>query len=188
MLGCIGTVIAAIITGIITLIAAGKIPFGTSELQVSSVATQTAVIQTSTQPTYTPYHTESPLPTYTPYPTQPPPAPIQPTEVALPTIDLSASQQPYDPPADSACPYDPRTGWLYAQQVWFGPFEGYWIGNDLGFFYVYDPYQWDTFYETYGVYLPYSTQIDRNSWILLDGSPFWVCVDTPGNVYTVYLP
>lgn len=142
----------------------------------------------STAPAQAPLPTEPPSPTNIPDPTQPPPTPIPQAEVPLPPVDTSTINQPAVLPADAGCPFDPTAGWLPFPDVWYGPYDGFYIGYDFFSFYVYDPYQLDAFFGTYGVTLPYPIQITPNSWTPLFGTTFWVCIDTPGNVYAAYAP
>jgi len=135
-----------------------------------------------------------------PTPTTPPPTAVSiaPTETPQPisastnvitlvapnpatTTDLSV------PEGESGCPYDERMGWLVYRDTWYGPWDGYWIQYDVNYFYVYDPNLWNASLGTYGLQTPYSTQFARNAWTELLASPFWVCIDIPGNVYVVYV-
>ncbi len=125
----------------------------------------------------------SPTPTATIAPTV-----LPPTSTSLPVPNSSSATVLSVLPANYACPADARAGWLQYRDTWYGPWAGYYLRYDLYYFYVYDPSQWNTSAGSYGLQIPYSIQINRDIWQQLSGSPFWVCIDQPGNVYTIYLP
>jgi hypothetical protein len=125
----------------------------------------------------------------------PPTATFVPTEIVLPPTptpipvpDSSSATILAPLPSNYGCPADARAGWLQFRDTWYGPWAGYYLRYDLYYFYVYDPAQWDASTGSYGLQIPYSNQVDRNTWQQLNGSPFWVCIDQPGNVYTIYVP
>ena len=115
----------------------------------------------------------------------------QPVEAATVAVTLAAPSPSTStnlavPAVDSGCPHDGRMGWLQYRDTWYGPWDGYWIRYDVNYFYVYDPNLWNAVVGSYGLETPYSTQFTRNAWTELIDSPFWVCIDIPGNVYVVY--
>jgi hypothetical protein len=114
--------------------------------------------------------------------------PPTPAPELLPTPNVGAVE-PAPLPPNNTCPYDARGGWLAFQNTWYGPYAGgQSISYDLQFFYVYDPNQYNSLTQAYGNVTSYSTAFERNRWTRLIGSPMWVCVDTPGNVYAAYAP
>lgn len=116
------------------------------------------------------------------------PDPIS-TEFVLPSpFPATATPELAALPQGSGCPYDPRAGWLPYRDTWYGAWNGYSIRYDIFNFYVWDPNQWNAWLGTYGLEIPYSGQIGRDAWVELVNSPFWVCVDVPGNVYVIYVP
>jgi hypothetical protein len=130
----------------------------------------------------------TPTPTVTSIQVTDTPQPVQAATVAV----TLAAPSPFTstnlavPPAQSGCPYDERMGWLVYRDTWYGPWDDYWIRYDVNYFYVYDPNLWNDSQGSYGLETPYSTQFTRNAWTELIDSPFWVCIDTTGNVFAVY--
>ncbi len=126
----------------------------------------------------------APPPTVTFTPTVPPPTPTP-----IPTPDSANTTILAPLPANYGCPADARAGWLPYRDTWYGiaSWNGYQLSYDIYSFYVYDPFQWNTSTGSYGLTIPYSNQISRNVWQQLNGSPFWVCIDQSGNVYSVYV-
>ena len=117
------------------------------------------------------------------------PLPIS-TEITIPPpiLDSTATPDLAPLPQNSGCPPDARAQWLPYRDTWYGPWNGFSILYDLSNFYVYDPNQWNAQLGTYGLQIYYPIQFARNTWTELISSPFWVCIDMPGNVYVVYLP
>ena len=130
----------------------------------------------------------SPTPTATSLPATHTPQPVEAVSagVTLAAPSPSTTTNLAVPAVESGCPYDERMGWLVYRDTWYGPWDGYWIRYDISYFYVYDPNLWNETLASYGLQTPYSTQFTRNAWTELIDSPFWVCIDTSGNVYVVY--
>jgi hypothetical protein len=117
------------------------------------------------------------------------PIPVS-TEITIPPLILNSTATPdlAPLPQESGCPSDTRAQWLPYRDTWYGPWDGFSILYDLYNFYVYDPNQWNAQMGTYGLQSYYPIQFARNTWTELLSSPFWVCIDIPGNVYVVYQP
>lgn len=183
----------ALIVICVTVFAVGGLLADRNGRQALGVTpTTSTVVQISTSVPDAPTPTPKPS-TRTPLPTQvsdvSSPTPLSSAEIPLSTPLPSDSNEWAPLPSTYQCPYDARAGWLPLQSTWYGPIgSGYWISYDTFFFYVYDPSQWNAVMNAYGVVVPYSTQMVRNQWTPLIGTPMWVCIDTGGQVFSVYSP
>lgn len=121
-----------------------------------------------------------------------PPKPLVPEPPALtlsrPEPPEFFTQRPATP--SNTCPDTPGVFWMQSPNVWYGPFPG---GEGIGFssaggFQIWNP-NMINIYGTYGSAISYPDpylQIPRNVWILLQGSRFYVCVDSSGYVFGSY--
>ncbi|MEM7134751.1 MAG: hypothetical protein AAF702_51285 [Chloroflexota bacterium] len=93
-----------------------------------------------------------------------------------------------DLPVNYACPPRADGLWLQFQGVAYGPFYdsnnvGYSIAYDLQFIYVSS--------STMGMLGTFSDpgmNNQRNQWVALTGTPFELCVDINGSVFTAFVP
>jgi hypothetical protein len=191
--GCIGTVAAAIIAGVFSVIVAliNDVNFGAL---VDRTLGNEDMGQAVTPGQPTPAATLWQFPTAeipTPFSTQGASMPSggTPANVATPNLDDIAPG--LFMPAASSCPPDSRAVNLNLPGQWYGPF-GFNLNNfimyDAWYFYTWDSAQYNIFTGAYGV----SAQIPRvpnepiNQWLQLPNSYFWVCIDSSANLYTVY--
>jgi hypothetical protein len=190
MWGCVGAIGAAVVTGIFGLI---TVLLTNPDILTNRLGGLRAEPTVALSPSTPPIDPLQPAAT----PTIPEidwAAVLAQQEDATPEAPISNQVAPNPglaPPASITCPADPRTSWLTYMSTWYGPYDIYYISYDLNFFYVWDPNLWNVFTQTYGnsiFFSSYPVAAARNTWQPLNSTPFWVCIDSAGNVYAVYNP
>jgi hypothetical protein len=181
IIGGFCTIIAAIIGGIFPLFDTPSPPGGSLPTTVAPVAQQIipVYVPEQSQPTVEPSNINEPQEWINELSTSVAHLNLQ--------IDPSTIRQPASLPLNFTCPSVAGAAWLNAPFVWYGPFLG---RNGVSYSISYDATQifiWSSLYGIQSWNDPQSIG-GRNQWLTLTGTPFVICVDGAGAVFTIFTP
>jgi hypothetical protein len=119
--------------------------------------------------------TDEPPPQPQPSITIPPEAsPAVPAELSTPDPATASFAVPAAEAPETGCMVSANTFWLEFPGVPYGPFGGYYVAWDNAGYYVWDPA---------AGWLAYGIPQQPNTWMDLQASPFYLCLDTGGAVF-----